>query len=454
MGMNEQEVAHVVDALQNCVGLRLQNAWQPARDRIVLGLSDGRYLLMVPRGQNARLHTTTGRPRNPPKPFSFQGACRAHLRGPITAVQRTENERIVDVIFGPRRLHLRLTGRSGGLWLMNDGRVIAAYDGPAPSTLPGLALVTLRNEPPRFRPDTGQSWDVAADQWFGDRERHQRLEESRIETRRALRRQLQRKRRLQERLLEDLDRASRAPAIREEADALAANLHTITRGTPQVFLSSLEDPSRTLCVQLDPSQRPAATMERLYVKARRLDRVADRVLERLDQASEAIQELTGALEEVETADSTALRALRKQAPVQRRGDVQATRLPWFTWTGPGDERILVGRNARGNRQLTFQKARGHDFWLHVRGRPGAHILIPMQRHRSPPLELLLAAAQIALVHAKVPEGVHGDVQYTRARHVRSIPGAADGRVLVTEEKVLHVTRDPSVLVGWSRDTTA
>ena len=399
MGMNEQEAARIVEALQDCLGLRLQNAWQPARDRVVLGLSDGRLLLLVPRGPQARLHTLTRRPRNPNKPFSFQGACRAHLRGPITAIRRIPNERIVDVVFGPRRLHLRLTGRSGGLWLLDGDAVIAAFDGPAPATLPTVAPGVARDDPPRFRPESGQTWDQAAEAWFGEREHRRIVEELRIETRRALKRQLQRKQRLFQRLDEDLDRAARAPGLREQADALAANLHAIDRGTAQVFLQSLDDPTRTLCVDLDPSQRPAATMERLYAKARRLDRVADRVLERLDEVSESVASLTHALEAAESADLQTLRRLRKLAPVHRQGQRQVSRSPWLTWLGPGEEKVLVGRDARGNRQLTFQRARGHDYWLHLRGRPGAHVLIPMLRHQSPPLELLVAAALIVLVQA-------------------------------------------------------
>jgi hypothetical protein len=34
--------------------------------------------------------------------------------------------------------------------------------------------------------------------------------------------------------------------------------------------------------------------------------------------------------------------------------------------------------------------------------------------------------------------------------VRSIPGAPDGRVLVHDERVLRVTREPSPPAGWRR----
>jgi len=451
MGMNERELERVVEALQRCVGIRLQNAWQPSRDRVVLGLSDGSFLLIVPRGPHARLHTVRGRPRNPPKPFSFQGACRAHLMGPITAVDKVKGERIVDLCFGARRLHLRLTGGSGGLWLLDAETVSAAYDGPAPNALPNLIPRRLRDDEPRFAPRDGETWDRAADRWFGELERRKRLAETRTATRRALKRHLARKQRLLAHLHGDLERASEAPTLRGMADLLAANLHNIRRGIAKIDLRSLEDPDRIVSLELDPARPPVATMERLYAKARRLDRVADRVLERLDEVEAALERLREAMAEVETADSEALRNLRTLAPRQNRGAKREVRRPWVTWLGPHEETVLVGRDAKGNRRLTFQRGRGHHYWLHIRGKPGAHLLIPLEKDHSPPLELLLAAAQIALVHAKITEGARADVQYTRIRNVRSIPGAADGRVLVNDEKVLHVIRDPSVLVGWTRD---
>ena len=120
-----------------------------------------------------------------------------------------------------------------------------------------------------------------------------------------------------------------------------------------------------------------------------------------------------------------------------------------TWTGPRGEEVLVGRDAKANRRLTFQIAKGADYWMHVRGAPGAHLILPMRRGQTPPLELLLAAGQIAAVHAGIPVGAKVDVQYTRVRDIRSIPGT-EAEVRVHNEKVLHITRDPADLAGWDR----
>ena len=449
--MRDSELRGVIETLQGQVGRPFAGLWQPARDRVILGLGRDGFVLMVPRGPLARVHSLAARPRNPHQPFSFQGACRAHLRGPLTALVQAESDRLVDWIFGDVRLHLRLTGRGGGLWLLRGDEVLAAYDGPAPDALPELPDLPPRYRPPRFEPEGDQSWDDAARRWFTTEEARRALEQRRAAMRRALKRDLDRSVRLARALEEDLSRAGEAPLLRSQADALAANLHTLHRGEREAVLCDLEDPERWHRIPLDPSVPPSATMERLYQRARRLDCVGDRVIDQIVRTEERIAELKSALAEVDEADRARLAELGALVPTRERRDRATQRAPWDRWIGPRGATVLVGRNEKSNRTLTFNKARGNDFWMHLRDRPGSHLVIPMKRDKTPPKELLLAAAQICLLQAKIPEGASADVQYTRVKHVRSIPGSDGARVLLHDEKVLHVRRDGAALVGWRRE---
>lgn len=60
--------------------------------------------------------------------------------------------------------------------------------------------------------------------------------------------------------------------------------------------------------------------------------------------------------------------------------------------------ILVGRNRRENEQLTLQVARDGDVWMHVRGAPGAHVVLQMSQAppgAEPTEECLALAANLA-----------------------------------------------------------
>jgi predicted ribosome quality control (RQC) complex YloA/Tae2 family protein len=228
MAMRDAELARVVESLQRHVGGQVGGAWQPSRDRVVLEVG-GQLWLLVPRGSFARFHSVSRRPKNPPKPFSFQGALRARLGGRLEALDKHPHDRVVDLQFTRGRLHLRLTGSRGGLWLMEDDQALAAYDGPAPAALPPLPVHVLRSLPTRFEPAAEEHWDVAARRWFGRAEAAERNAQKRAELLRGLRRELERNRRLARNLDEDLDRSARAPLYRRQADALAAMLHRVPR---------------------------------------------------------------------------------------------------------------------------------------------------------------------------------------------------------------------------------
>lgn len=451
MALNETELTHVAEALQALVGAPVSGVWQPKRDRLVLGLGD-RYLLLVPRGPFARVHTVGARPRNPGNPFSFQGVCRAAIRGPLTSLRKHPTDRVVDLAFGSNTLHLRLTGRSGGLWLLRGSAVVAAFDGPAPSELPPLPhTATGPPRAARFSPAGSEDWDRAAARWFGTRETANRLHERRVVLARALRTRLARDRRLLTALGRDLDKTMEAPTVRRQADALAAVLHTVPRGADQVEVQAVDGSEDRWSIALDPRRSAGDNLTRLYGRVRRLERGGDRVLDHMERVEARIRTLDAALVVVPDADAPTLAELEALAPRSGRRGARPPSQAWHEWRGPHDTVVLVGRNAAGNRRLTFQRARGDDFWFHLRGRPGAHVLLPVNKGKTPDLQTLLSVGQICLAHARIPEGEAADVQYTRARHVRSIKGAADGRVQVHNEKVLRIVRDPSALAGWTRD---
>ena len=68
----------------------------------------------------------------------------------------------------------------------------------------------------------------------------------------------------------------------------------------------------------------------------------------------------------------------------RRGPPGATDRESGVWLGrsvarrfvsPDDMVVLVGRGAQDNDALTFKLGRPRDFWLHVAGQSGSHVLV-------------------------------------------------------------------------------
>jgi predicted ribosome quality control (RQC) complex YloA/Tae2 family protein len=112
--------------------------------------------------------------------------------------------------------------------------------------------------------------------------------------------------------------------------------------------------------------------------------------------------------------------------------------------------IWVGRAGADNEALTFQVARPHHLWLHARGLPGAHVVVPLDRKEEIPPEVLLDAAHLALHHARGAGSNRGEVAWTRARLVRRVKGGAPGQVTYSGEKVLSIRVEPERLERLQR----
>lgn len=108
------------------------------------------------------------------------------------------------------------------------------------------------------------------------------------------------------------------------------------------------------------------------------------------------------------------------------------------YTLPGGWRVLVGKTDADNDRLSLKLARPDDWWFHVRGLPGSHVLLQSQEGREPDREALKAAAAVAAYHSKAREGGVVPVSATLARYVTKPRGAKPGTVEIRKEIVLKV----------------
>lgn len=105
---------------------------------------------------------------------------------------------------------------------------------------------------------------------------------------------------------------------------------------------------------------------------------------------------------------------------------------------PGGWKILAGRTDADNDRLSIKVARPHDWWFHVRGMPGSHVVLQGPEGAEADRKLLETAAAVAAWFSKARNGGTTAVSYTLARHVSKPRGAEPGTVSVRNEKVLKV----------------
>jgi len=100
--------------------------------------------------------------------------------------------------------------------------------------------------------------------------------------------------------------------------------------------------------------------------------------------------------------------------------------------------VLVGRTDHDNDLLSLKVAQPRDWWFHVRGMPGSHVILRVKNDEEPERAVLKSAAAITAYHSKARTGGVVAVTATRAMNVSKPRGAKVGTVTIKRETVFKV----------------
>ncbi|MBK7151044.1 MAG: DUF814 domain-containing protein [Sandaracinaceae bacterium] len=356
-------------------------------------------------------------------------------------------------------------------WLLVNrerGAVTLLVEGqPVLVTHPGLPAGSLR--PPGRRPAlarrAGGPWPLLL-----RAEASELLTSARRSLGTALARTLKRLTRKLHAIEADAARADHAPQLRLDADLLLAHGHQAQRaadGTGWVMAQDWSaDPPVERRIPLERGERPADRAARLYHQARRLERGVKVAEERwllaeaqLGQVRELAAGCAAAttLAELDAiaktalglgireVDDTAPSAVGRASPAKRRPTNKADqeRNPFRRFVSSSGHPIWVGRSARENDALTLHHAKPYHVWLHVEGRAGSHVIIPLIRGAELPSDLLIDAAHLAAHFSDARDESLVEVIYAERRHVVKPRGYPAGAVRVDRRKTLALRQEPA-----------
>jgi len=276
-----------------------------------------------------------------------------------------------------------------------------------------------------------------------------RIEAGRGRLANALSRRLKSHRSLQKKLRSQLEGLDEPEHLRVRAETLLAGLTSVTRVSADlVRLPDAFDPEgRLIELSVDPRFDLRTNAERWFRRSRKIERSKleiGRRLESLDQQVHFVEGFVFALEDahelvvIEDLVEQAERASLLQ-PLRDRGASRTIEraLPRVYESRRGN-RILVGRSARSNEEVTFRHAQPEDLWFHAAGRAGSHVAL--RRLVPGPFDdgEIVEAAELAAYFSKARRESLVDVQYTERRHVSKIKGAPPGLVKVDRIRVVRV----------------
>ena len=476
--------AHLLAEVSALAGASLQKLWLVSPTAVVLQLRvPGRSALVLVDSSLALASIPPaegGRPAAPEGAPKSQATLRAALEGTRFDGLRLEVAQDAPAEASAPALRLWFTSSSGPRALLADPRAGAlAATATDPRALNKTVIEKVIWAGPGITPAlrSGSPWPAAralavqpsaapadlATAGQGAQAELTRQAASALEgQRQALLRRLRARQKKLEKTLaaveQDAARAKASASARSQAELLLPHQGRIARGAREAIVPdwsrlSAEGAPAEVRLALDPALSAAENAARWLKRAHRYTAAAGRIAARREEVARAVAAASELVAQAERAASAAeLRALSLSAgaetapgsgPAPRPG--RATpRLPFRTFCASSGARILVGRSARDNDALTFQRARGDDLWLHARGVQGSHVVVP-EPGAAPDSDTLAEAALLAAWFSSARGEDFAEVSWTRRKYVRKPRGGAPGAVVYTQEKTLRLRQDQARL---------
>lgn len=233
----------------------------------------------------------------------------------------------------------------------------------------------------------------------------------------------------------------------QTADIIMANLTQIPVGATEVELYDFYRDQPRL-IRLKSGLTPQRVAENLYRKSKNQQLETRLLRERLARhEADALRtmEQLPALEALATgAEFRLLRTWLKEqnlteAITQTKAEAALPATPFKEFESHGF-RILVGRSAANNDQLTLRHAAKDDLWLHAKDVPGSHVVIRQRPGQPFPRPVIEQAAALAAWYSKRKNDTLCPVIVTAKKYVRKPRGAAPGSVAVEREQQVLLVR--------------
>ena len=320
----------------------------------------------------------------------------------------------------------------------------------------------------------------------------------RAEIVRAIKKYRKRVRKRLEAIQRDLTEAEKHGEHRKMGEVLVAYFQQVPRHAPSVKLPDPEEPTRNLLIGLDPKLTPQANAQRYFKRAAKGERALEELPKRLADTEAEMHDLDVLVERAAKFDERSARTeekvpvdevdsvvehehdrtldrdleaanrglpdtLRVAAPegsagrdrkgsggrpgpravaqAVARGEAKAPSAklaPRRFKTKDGWD-VMVGKSNEGNDYLTHMMARPEDYWFHVHGAAGSHVVLRRGKGKNEPSRATIEeVAGWAAYFSQAKNAGTVPVIYTQKKYVRRPRKAPPGLAICEREKTVMV----------------
>lgn len=248
---------------------------------------------------------------------------------------------------------------------------------------------------------------------------------------------------------------------RIKGELLLANVYAVRDSGDVVELDNFYDldensmPASKLTIELDVNKTVPQNAQMYFKKYQKQKATYENALIHYDEAVTELEYLNNVAallanvandDEIlqikeELTEEGYLRGAGNKGSCRTKKKVSSAPLP-VKYVTPDGYIIYIGKNNKQNDYLTCKMARSEDIWFHLKNAPGSHVVIStsaLEKGQIIPGRIFETAAALAAWYSSHRDNPKADVDYTKIKHVKKIPGGKPGMVTYTNFKTITVT---------------
>lgn len=236
-----------------------------------------------------------------------------------------------------------------------------------------------------------------------------------------------------EQLTQALQKGLEWQTIQHQGELLKANLSQIK---PKVTSIQVWDwlTDKSIALSLDPQKAVLEQMKELFKSVKKREKSIEPLQYQLNLAKKGLEKVLQSYQEAEAfktiteipVEDALTKKNEKCVAKEKKSSIYKE---YYSASG---YRILVGKTAKMNEELTFKIANGRDWWLHVHNSSGSHVIIRLDKRDDPDSEALEDAKLLALYYSQAREEGSGEVLWTQRKFVSRLKKGKSGLVQVSK----------------------
>jgi len=252
---------------------------------------------------------------------------------------------------------------------------------------------------------------------------------------------------------EELELCSQKDEFKNVGDLITAYIWMLKKGMSEAYLADYNDPEmKEKRITLDPRLTPSQNAQQYYKKYNKAKNAEIALNIQLDIAKKDLYFIESEIDLLSrTTGQSELDEIRRELMESgyanksfKKSMSKGSKIKPHEYVTANGFKLLVGKNNVQNDMLTFKIAEKNDWWFHVKGAPGSHVIMICDGVEPPEIDFTQAAT-VAAIYSSRSDNAKIDVDYTKVRHLHKPTGAKPGFVTYTTYWSAVVTPDRSVL---------